>query len=62
MSEDKKKEVKEAEAIAKQAIKEELTKEELQVLANMVAQAQTQVQTAPKLIELVNKLMRMAKE
>ena len=42
--------------------KEELTKEELQVIANMIAQAQTQVQTAPKLIELVNKVLRMAKQ
>ena len=45
----------------KEVKKEELTKEELTILAQLVAQGQTQVQNAPRLIELVNKLGRMAK-
>jgi len=39
--------------------KEELTKEELMILVQVLAQAQTNVQRAPRLIELVNKLSRI---
>lgn len=49
MSEDKKKEVK----------KEVLTKEELRLIANIIAQSQTTVQTASQLINLVNKISRI---
>ena len=59
MPEDKK-EVKKVE-VPTATTKEELTKEELTILAQLVAQGQTQVQNAPRLIELVNKLGRMAK-
>lgn len=39
-----------------------LTKEELVLLANLLAQAQVKVLEAPKLIELVNKLTQMTSE
>jgi len=39
--------------------KESLTKDELQLLVNVVAQAQVKVVDSPKFIELVNKLSRM---
>lgn len=39
--------------------KEELTPEELKILVNIVAQAQTTVRNAPVLINLANKISRM---
>ena len=43
----------------KEVKKEVLTKEELRILVQITAQAQTTVQGAPRLIELANKLSRL---
>jgi len=42
--------------------KEELTKEELQFTANMLAQASVRVIEAPKVLDLINKIQRIVNQ